>query len=482
MVSRLKTSVKISHHTIVINISIVILSSVILNFIDREKEIEALEKTFKSDRAEFYIIYGRRRIGKSELLLHFIKDKPHFYFLAKEQNLELEFERFKQKFSKKFDIYLGSHNWEELFSEIGEKINNRIVIAIDEFSYWIAKDRTIISEFQYLWDEIIKNQDIFLILSGSYMSMMETEVLSYKSPLYGRRTGQILVEPLDISYLKDFFPKYTLKDLVMVYGCLDTVPYYLVHFDPNRDFWENVRDVFLDRTNPLYHDAQIILSYELREPNIYFNIMRAILEGATKLSQIANSARVDITNISKYLNRLTQLLMVRKIWPLTQPKEKRCLYELTDNYFRFWLTYVFPYQEEIEDSPEQHIDFINQTYSKFLGKTFERFCIKSLRKIFPGRFNKIGRWWYKEDEIDIVAINDKTKEIMFCECKWQDGVNVKKVLGDLKSKSNEVRWHNKDRKDLFAVFAKSFDRKIEEDNLLMFDLDDLNRELFGVKV
>jgi len=132
----------------------------ILRLINREKELTALEKAFKSPRAEFYVIYGRRRIGKSELLLHFIRNKPHFYFLAKEQNLELEFDRFKQKFSKKFDIYLESGNWEELFSEIVKKIKKRIIIIIDEFSYWIAKDRAIISEFQYLWDEILSRHNI----------------------------------------------------------------------------------------------------------------------------------------------------------------------------------------------------------------------------------------------------------------------------------------------------------------------------------
>jgi AAA+ ATPase superfamily predicted ATPase len=453
----------------------------ILRFIDRGEELRALEKAFESERAEFYVVYGRRRIGKTELILQFIKDRPHFYFLAREQNLELEFDRFKRKFSKKHDVYLESGDWEGLFSEIGKKIKKRMIIVIDEFSYWIAKDKSIVSEFQYLWDEVLKDKDIFLILSGSYVSMMETNVLGYKSPLYGRRTGQLLVEPLEITYLKDFFPDYTMKDLIGVYGCLDTVPYYLLQFDPKNDFWENIRNIFLSRTSPLYQDAEILLSYELREPNIYFNIMRAILEGSTKLGEIANNARLDITNMPKYLNRLAKLQMIQKLWPVTSPKEKRCLYELTDNYFRFWLTYVFPYQEDIEDSPDQHLDFIKKSYPEYLGRIFERFCAKSLRKIYPGRFNKIGRWWYKDSEIDVVAMNDKTKEILFCECKWQDRVNAEKVLKDLKLKSENVRWHKKNRKESFAVFAKSLKRRIKEDDLVLFDIKDLQSELFGAK-
>jgi len=454
----------------------------ILSFINRKEELRALDNAFESDRAEFYVVYGRRRIGKTELISQFIKDKPHFYFMAKEQNLELEFDRFKQKFSKRFDIYLDSGNWEGLFSEISEKIGERIVIAIDEFSYWIAKDKSIVSEFQYLWDNIFKDKDIFLILSGSYVSMMEASVLGYKSPLYGRRTGQLLVEPLKINHLKEFFPDYSLKDLIRVYGCLDTVPYYLIQFNPKHDFWKNIRNVFLKKTNPLYQDAEILLRYELREPNVYFNIMRAILEGSTKLGEIANNARVDITNMPKYLNRLVKLRMVQKLWPITQPKEKRCLYELTDNYFRFWLTYVFPYQEEIEDSPDQHLDFIKKSFPEYLGRIYERFCIKSIRKIYPGNYNKIGRWWYKDMEIDIVATNDKTKKILFCECKWQDGVNAKKVLSELEEKAENVKWRIRDRKENYAVFARSFKRKIEEDNLILCDLNDLTHALHDVNI
>ncbi len=457
-----------------------ILSSMILQFVDRKDEINALENAFNSNRAEFYIIYGRRRVGKSELILQFIKSKPHFYFLAKEQNMELEFNRFKQKFSKHFNIYLESTDWEGLFSEIIKKMRKKIVIVIDEFSYWVSKDKSIVSEFQYIWDEVLKKKKIFLILSGSYVSMMETDILGYKSPLYGRRTGQLLVEPLNITCLKDFFPDYSMEDLIKVFGCLDTVPYYLLHFDSDQDFWKNLRMVFLNKISPLYRDAEILLSYELREPNIYFNIMRAILEGSTKLGEIANSAKVDITNMPKYLNRLVKLKIVQKVWPITSLKEKKCLYELTDNYFRFWLTYVFPYQEEIEDSPEQHLDFIKQTYSRYLGGTFERFCMKSLRKVYPGKFNKIGRWWYKDKEIDIVAINDKTKEILFCECKWQDSVNANKILSDLKGKVEDVKWHIQDRKEKYAVFAKSFKAKIEEDNFEQYDLDSLLKGLYGV--
>lgn len=439
-------------------------------FINREEELKGLENAYKSKKPQFFIIYGRRRVGKTELIKHFIKDKMHFYFLAKQQPMSLEFNRFKEKFSKKFNIYVAGNEWESFFSEVFKKIKKRMIIVIDEFPYWIIKEKGVVSEFQYLWDEILCKKNVFLIFLGSYISIMETNVLSYKSPLYGRRTGQIYVEGLKIKHLKDFFPHYNIEEIVKTYGALGAIPYYLIHFNPRMNFEENVLNTFLNNVHPLYQDAEILLRIELREPDIYFNIMKNILEGARKLNEIANKSKVDITNISKYLNTLIKLRLIKKIKPITSsPKEKNYLYVLEDNYFKFWLTYVYPYKEEIEENPEMHLEFIKKSYGDYLGNIFENFCRKAVNRIFS--FTKIGKWWYKDKEIDIVGINEKSKEILFCECKWQNHVNGKKILKELEEKSREVKWESK--KSHYIVFAKSFKKK----NKLMFDLSDLDQLL-----
>ncbi|MBI2151607.1 ATP-binding protein, partial [Candidatus Woesearchaeota archaeon] len=314
------------------------------SFINRKTELEALNKAYRSSRAEFFIIYGRRRIGKTELIKEFAKDKLHFYHLARRQSLTLEKEELSRRFAERFNIYLPAVNsFEATFKNILEKIpkTEKLIIIIDEFPYWVAEDENILSEFQHLWDEFLQNSSIFLILCGSYLSLMEEKVLGVKSPLYGRRTGQLKIEPLPVNTLKYFVPKYNLEEIVKVYGSLGGVPFYLKEVDDGLSFFENVRNTFLNKSNILNKEAEFLLREELREVNVYFNILRAITEGATTISEIAAKSRVEVSNIHKYLAILQGLALIKKIKPLNAPvKEKRYLYQIEDNYFRFWLRYI----------------------------------------------------------------------------------------------------------------------------------------------
>ncbi len=453
---------------------------IIMLLINRERETEWLNKAYKSKKAEFGIIYGRRRLGKTFLVKNFIQKKLHFYFLAKQQPIELEFERFKEKISKQFNIFIEAKNWEELFKEVLKKIKKKekLIIVIDEFPYWILKEKGIVSEFQYLWDEVLCKENIMLILLGSYISVMEQDVLSYKSPLYGRRTFQIDLMEMRVKYLFEFFKRYKCEDVLSVYGVMDSIPYYLCMVNDKFSFRENLKTL-LTANHPFYQDAEILLSSELREYNTYFNILKAILDGATKLNEIANKSRVDITNIIKYLNVLIGLRFLEKIRPLTSSiKERHYRYRVKDNYIRFWLNYIYPYKEEIEENLEQHINFVINDFPNYMGKIFEGLCRDCLRLFdFGFEHMKVGRWWWKENEIDICAFNEQKKEILFGECKWKNNVRAEKLFEELRRKAEYVDWHRGKRKEYFVVFAKSFKQKVSGNGLYCFDLKDLERIL-----
>jgi len=300
---------------------------------------------------------------------------------------------------------------------------------------------------------------------------MEQKVLGYKSPLYGRRTAQMEIKQLPLRSLADFFPGYGAEDLIRAYGMLDTIPYYLIQFDGSRELWRNVRETFLNPSSPLHMDAEILLSAELREYNTYFNITKAILDGAAKMNEIAGRARVDITNISKYLRVLEGMKLIRKVKPLTaSPREKNYLYELEDNYLRFWLTYIYPFREEIEERPDQHLEFVKRDYPRYMGRVFERFVERSAGGLTG--FSELGRWWYKDTEIDLLALSDR--EALFGECKWQSNVDAGRILGELKAKSERVETGDRERR--YAIFARSFRERSEE--CACFDLRDMER-IFG---
>lgn len=455
----------------------------ILQFVNREEELKALEERYESPKPEFFIIYGRRRVGKTELIKKFASEKSHFYFLAKEQSIELEMARFREKFAEKFNIHIEStEEPEKIFRQILEKIDQskKFVFIIDEFPYWVSRHRPVLSEIQYLWDELLHDKNVFLILAGSSVSIMEHEVLAQKSPLYGRRTGQLRVEPMKLKHVQDFLPHYSVEDLFRVYGAVGGVPFYLKEFNDKLTFSENIKNTFFNKSSLLYEEAEILLREELREVTTYFNIMKAIIDGATRLSEISSKARVDITNINKYLSTLMKLGFVRKERPITQPpKLKNFLYVLNDNYFRFWLRYVYPYEEEIEEDVGTVLKIFEDDYSRYMGGVFEDICKKSLREldlpIFGSPGTKAGRWWHREREIDIVAINEQTREILFAECMWSEKVDAKKVFRELKEKAKFVEWNNEQRKEFYAIFAKSFKRRVKEPELFLFDLRDIGK-------
>lgn len=454
----------------------------LLKFINRFFELSTLNKAYKSSNSEFFVIYGRRRIGKTELIKKFAHKKNHFYFLAKKQDLKLEVERFRKKISEKFNIYLReTDSFEELIKEILSKINfkKKFILIIDEFPYWLLKNESVLYDIQQLWDELLKDKNIFLILCGSYISIMEEKVLEVRSPLYGRRTGQLKIEPMNIKCIKEFLPSYNIEDIIKVYGAVGTVPFYLKEMNDKIDFMTNIKNTFLDKANILNQEAYFLLREELREVNVYFNILKTITDGATKLSEISTKSRVDITNINKYLKVLTSLKLVKKEKPITaSDKEKKYLYKLSDNYYGFWLKYVYTYEEEIEEDNKTVLKIIEKDYKNYLGSVFEDFCKKLIRKM-KLKINKtglkIGSWWYKDKQIDIVAVNESTKEILFAECKWKEKINAERIFEELKNKAKHVSWNNKKRKEHYLIFAKSFNKKIKN----CYDLSDIEKILFN---
>jgi len=449
--------------------------------IDRKKEIEFLNKAYASNKSEFILIYGRRRLGKTHLIKFFADDKEHFYYIARQRDIELEFLEFKEKLSKKFNAFFEGKNFEELFEEIDSKIQfKKLVIIIDEFPYWIAKNKEIVSQFQAIWDEIISKKKIMLIILGSYMSIVENALLSHKSPIYGRKTGQIELSRMPLFSLLKFFPDKEIEEIIKIYGLGDTIPYYLLMLDKNNSFNENLLSL-LSQYSPFYTDAETLIREELREYSTYLDILKAVNQGATKLSEIANKSKVDITNISKYLNVLMGIKIIEKEKPITSTaKEKNYLYKLRDNYFKFWLRYIYPYKGEIEEKVNEHIAFIEKDYSNYMGSVFEKFCRNFLRETNIFEFSNVGRWWFKDKEIDLVAINEKNNKILIGECKWKSNINPEVLVKEIENKSNDIIWKNKKREEEYLIFAKSFSKKISSYNnkkVHCFDLNDISKIL-----
>ena len=443
----------------------------IIQFKDRKKERYELDEVLNSKTFEFIVIYGRRRIGKTELILKATENKKRIYYLAiGAKNLE----RF-------YNICIGHYpqvsklkmDWEVLFDFLKD---NAETVVIDEFQNMIQEDANILNIFQSVTDTILKDSPLKLFLLGSSISVMTSRVLDHKSPLYGRKTGSLELKSVSFFDLKEFFPKAGMEELVEIYGFADGVPYYLVRID--RSFWLWLKDEVEKERGFLKDEIDFLMRYEFEDVSTYKLILEAIAHGKTKLNEIKNYMNVKRTDISPYLRNLIEVGMIKREVPITENVRSRLgRYHISDNFLKFWFRYIYPNVSSIEEGIFD-IDIIKGDYNRYLGHIFEdvskQFLIKERDKIF--KFSKIGKWWHKEREIDIVALNESTEEIMFIECKWQDlsAKQVDKILAELKEKSKFVRWNNDTRKEQFAIIAKHIKDKdkLRKKGVLVFDLAD----------
>lgn len=457
-------------------------------FINRKDEMDFLEERYNKPGFDFFVIYGRRRIGKTELIKNFIQNKPHIYMLCNKAGTAANVSRFKQEIAKLLnEPVIATGDLEEIFSYLVPKAKEKLVVVLDEFSYLVEKDDSVPSLFQAVIDEVLKEKNVMLIICGSSISMMES-LLGYKNPLYGRKTGHIKLDYLKFRYFKDFFPRNDIDENIRTYAILGGVPFYLDKFDPGISALENAKKEILSKKGRLYEEVDFLLREEMREPDVYKGILSAIAQGNAKVADIANRAGIKASDMDRYLKTLIMLGIIRKEIPVTEKKSKRTLYTIDDNFFDFYSRFFEPYRSDIEMGEMRNIEEnISKNFNAYTGKKFENLIRKeAIMRISPFPISRTGKWWgfYRENgqkkelEIDIVALNEQTHEILFCECKWQKNVNSEIIYQELKEKATFVNWNNKDRKEYYVVAARSF--SIKTGHARCIDLNEIEKVLAQV--
>jgi len=318
-------------------------------FVDRNDELRALEEEYKKKGARFCVIYGRRRVGKTEIVRRFMAGKNGVYYLADRRGARWNIKDFQKAVEdagvKNFSAY-GFEDWISLFKILRESLENeRFIVVIDEFPN-LVEDSTL-SEFQKAWDLYISNSNIFLILVGSSISMMQRLTLDYSSPLYGRRTMQLRVEKMKFWDAWKFMHKYSLKDFLSIYAVTDGIPYYLLQMNPDLNWKKNIMENALSKNSVLYEEAEFLLRMELREFRHYYPIIEAIATGKRRFNEIMDYTHMDSGTLSKYLSNLINIGVVRTEIPMFGRKKNR-RYRLSDNYFTFYFAFIKPHRHLLE--------------------------------------------------------------------------------------------------------------------------------------
>lgn len=412
-------------------------------FLARENELRTLEDMYNREGFQMAVVYGRRRIGKTSLLNEFIKGKNALYLPAEEVNDSLNLKKFSRLFGEKLGLssFPAYENWNEFLAAIGEKLSNqRVVIVIDEYPYAATANKSLNSILQHTIDYNFKNTNLFLILCGSSVSFMESQVLGEKSPLFGRRTGQLKLGPLDYLDASRFYPNVPAEDKVKYYACIGGTPYYLSLIDEKQSFEENVKSLYFNIGGYLFNEGTLLMKQEFREPANYNAVLQAIAAGHVTLSEITQFTKQETNIVSKYLLTLQDLHIVERIIPFgANPlRGKTSQYRIIENFLSFWYKYVFSVRSEIERGyGELYFDYAMETLNSFVGVSFEEVCRQYLRRLnsqrqLPFRAVYFGRWWGKDraglpQEVDIVAESMDGRALILGECKWRNSIDKNQV-------------------------------------------------------
>lgn len=458
-------------------------------FINRKQELEILKKTLQSKRAEFFVLYGRRRVGKTELLKQILKERADaIYFVGRFEAPADMLERLSSITAEKLgDERLARFPFrsvDEAFHYFSER--QEIVLILDEFPYMASTESSISSVLQDYWDHKIKSTKSKIFVCGSSVAMMEKQFFNYSSPLYGRRTKQLNLQPLKFLSLKDFFPGSGLKDLIAIYAVLGGTPAYLLEYEG--DIFETIKTRILKKEEFLYKDVEFILREELREPRYYFSIIRSIAFGNVTSGKIINDTGLSKDVVGKYLQVLQDLDIIERSIPVTESiKSRSGVYKIKDSYFRFYFRFVFPNLEYVELGEQDFVlNEIKSEFPRYLGPAFATVMLEILREYrnhLPMEFEKIGSWWKAGEEIDLVAVNKKANEILFGEIKYTTRKMGIKVLNDLKKKAKKVKWGSANRKEHYLlVSSNGFDEELIElaavENIVLIDGDVLEKIVF----
>ncbi|WP_136688971.1 ATP-binding protein [Halorhabdus amylolytica] len=442
-------------------------------FVDRTDELDFLREKARSDGFELILVYGRRRVGKTELVKEVIGECDGIYHVVVEEEGSRQRESLVESLSKGVSGYTPAvEDWEDVF-EWFVTVCDGEVLVIDEFPRLIAEDDSIPSRFQKFVDEYLQTTATTLILTGSSIGMME-DLMAYENPLYGRRTGQIDLRAFSFRDAMALLPG-EFEEQIRFYSVFGGIPFYLDQIVAEKTLMENVRDRVCDRNAVLNQEPRMLVKQEFRSPARYLSILESVASGKTRPKRIADDTDIPLQSISKYLTKLESIRLLEHTKPVTSrnSRSRDGIYTLGDNFFAFWYRFVYPNMSDVVRDPDAFVDGLD--VRQFVGRQFEDICREVID--VEADYAKIGGWWYDEDEIDVVALDEDRERILFGEAKWRSDEVGSDELERLRAKADRVRWRSDQREERYALFSKRgfSERLLEEGSGTAVELYDLER-------
>ncbi len=453
-------------------------------FINREDELERLNRLYNSNEPELAVVYGKRRIGKTALVTESVKDRGKFvYYQAVETTKKDQLEDFIETASENYPgIKNIKRDWEAALRYL---VDEDAIIIIDEFPYLVDEEESLPSKIQRLWDHETEGTEAKLVLTGSSIGMIYETVLEGGAPLYGRVSqrpnGEFSLDPFNFGDATKFFPSYSNEKKVLAYGIFGGTPKYLQTVDPDRKLEENVKETLLKTEGALQNEPETVLRMELDEVNRYFAVLKSIAEGNRKQKRIIDSTGIPQSSAGYYLDRLEKLQIIEKEHPVTEEprKSRNTRYKIRDNLFRFWFRFIYGQETRYEVYDKNpYRDLIEPKLPHFVSPVFEELCSEATLKLHSDLtfMKKPGRWWRKGREIDIVGITDSNK-LLVGEAKFTSKPLGYKTLAKLEEDAKHIT--QKENSFRYVLFSRSgFKKSVKEEaeqreNLYLHGIDEV---------
>lgn len=464
-------------------------------FVGRTHELKVLERLYDRGKFQMAVVYGRRRVGKTALLDEFSKGKRTLFFTAQQKSNAINLRSFSQQVYRFFGMpeSAGSFEaWEDALRFVASSAQDGapMVFVFDELPYASQAEPSLPSTLQILIDHDFSSTNVCMVLCGSNEGFMESEVLGSKSPLYGRRSAQIKLQPFDYYDAALMMPSCSPEERVMLYSMFGGTPYYLEQIDPGESLHDNILRLFFDISGVLYAEPQMLLRQELREPALYSSVLDAVAAGATSPKRIAERAGVDEGSVGKYLATLIGLGIVEKIVPFGESlRSRKGMYRIKDPYFAFWYRFVSPHVGSIEAGAGEAVARAasGQALSTYVGGQFETVCLQWLMRQsrlgnLPFLASSFGRWWgadpvlREQVDIDVVAADSTSHAAIVGECKWRDSFNETSAIEALEHRAGLLRNCDELHYILFTknpLSAKTLEKISARDNFWAVSVDQM---------
>lgn len=463
------------------------------NFYNRKEELALLGKKYaeieKSGKGAMLAVYGRRRVGKTELIKKFMKElkdqKLYFYVDLAERRVILN------SLSKAIKEQLNENpifeDFEDFFEYIINKLDkDKFILFMDEFQRFLDTAPEFITSLQKHWDNTFKSKKIMIFLVGSSIGMIQKVTNSKAGALYGR-AQKIKISPFQYKDFRLMFKELDEEEKVLRYGVFGGTPFYLEKTKPFRNTLDAIHELIIKKDSELSEEPKNLLEYEnVRIHAKYNSILQSISAGKEILKEIQDFTKMPVSNLPPYITKLDSLLdLVKRNDPING-KERLGRYKITDNFFRFWYRFVFENQSALNmGARDQILKLIKNDINAYIGKIFED-IIKELLILYNGKeiknfkidFENIGSWWDRNgNEIDILVYNSREKTFLVGEVKWSSKPIDVDVLEDLLRKSKLINFGGMYTFLLVskAGFTEKCLKKMQENHFLYLDLKDLTQ-------